>query len=93
MALDNHPGKRCTGQNFQLFYIRKGGSDNKETEVRTVCEHFPMVWDDLSVFEQLFLQDPARGLENVEVDYRWRLLLLDSENIWGGVLKGTEGDK
>ena len=81
MVLDNHPGKRCTGQNFRLFCIRKRGSDKTETEVRTVCEHLPMVWNDLSVLEQLFLQDPARGLEDVEVDYGWRLLWLDSEDI------------
>ena len=50
-------------------------------EIRTVCEHFAMVWNDLGVLEQLFLQHPARGLENVEVDYGWWLLLPDSKDI------------
>lgn len=57
------------------------GLDGVRTEIRTVCEHFPMVWNDLSVLEQLFLQYPACGLENFEVDYGQRLLLLDSEDI------------
>lgn len=52
-----------------------------ETETRTIREHFSVVWNNLSVLEQLFLQHSACGLENVEVDYGWRLLLLNSENI------------
>ena len=29
MALDNHPGKRCTGRNFRLFRVRKGGTKRR----------------------------------------------------------------
>jgi hypothetical protein len=52
-----------------------------EVQTRTIGEHFPMVWNYLGVLEQLFLQYPARGLENVEVDYGRRLLLLNGEDI------------
>jgi len=62
-------------------------------DIRTVCEHFPMVWNDLSILEQLFLQHPARSLENVEVDYRWRLLLFNGKDICGRVCEVVEGDE
>ena len=58
-----------------------GNLEGMETETRTIREHFSVVWNNLSVLEQLFLQHSACGLENVEVDYGWRLLLLNSENI------------
>ena len=64
-----------------------------EMQIRTVREHLPMVWNDLSVLEELFLQHPARGLENVEVDYGWWLLLFNGEDICRGIREVAKGDK
>ena len=63
------------------FASEGGELDETEAQIRTVREHFAMVWNDLSVLKQLFLQHPCCGLEDVEVDYGWWLLRFNREDI------------
>jgi hypothetical protein len=64
--------------------------DKMKMEMRTVCEHLAMVWNDLSVLEQLFLHHPTRGTEHVEVGYGCCLTARTFAEEFGRLLKETK---